>query len=185
MKIKKFNESVNKKDSPFTNWEMMEQLIAPIFKYDWTIYYKLYTQYVHPSHEMYDEDLMPLGPKHTKNFTDEFWVKTADTLGLNIEENGYSLGSTNKPIVYGSIIDINDKIFNGLSADEGRMGRPFSTYDSEKLIQILEDIERIKDDCITEGLTLSMFMRNDGFNSTTNFNRDAQISILILDGTFK
>ena len=177
MKIKKFNESVNKKDSPFTNWEMMEQLIAPIFKYDWTIYYKLYT--------MYDEDLMPLGPKHTKNFTDEFWVKTADTLGLNIEENGYSLGSTNKPIVYGSIIDINDKIFNGLSDDEGRMGRPFSTYDSEKLIQILEDIERIKDDCITEGYTLSMFMGNEGFNSTSNFNRDAQISLLILDGVFK
>ena len=33
MKIKKFNESLTKKDSPFTNWEMMEQLIAPIFKY--------------------------------------------------------------------------------------------------------------------------------------------------------
>jgi hypothetical protein len=65
------------------------------------------------------------------------------------------------------------------------MGRLFSTYDSEKLIQILEDIERIKDDCITEGYTLSMFMKNDGFNSTTNFNRDAQISLLILDGIFK
>ena len=65
------------------------------------------------------------------------------------------------------------------------MGRPFSAYDSEKLIQILEDIERIKDDCTTEGLTLSMFMKNDGFNSATNFNRDAQISLLILDGVFK
>jgi hypothetical protein len=177
MKIKKFNESLSKKDSPFTNWEMMEQLIAPIFKYDWTIYYKLYT--------MYEEDVMPFGPKHTKNFTDKFWTKTADDLGLNIEEDGYSLGSTNKPIVYGSIIDINDKIFNALSSDEQRMGRLFSTYDSEKLIQILEDIERIKDDCITEGYTLSMFMKNDGFNSTTNFNRDAQISLLILDGIFK
>lgn len=177
MRIKKFNESIIKKDSPFTNWEMMEQLISPIFKYDWTIYYKLYT--------MYDEDVMPLGPKNTKNFTDKFWTKAANDLGLNIEENGYSLGSTNKPVVYGSIIDINDKIFNLLSADEGRMGRPFSTYDSEKLIQILEDIERIKDDCITEGLTLSMFMRNDGFGSMTNFNREAQISLLILDGVFK
>jgi len=173
MKIKKFNESITKKDSPFTNWEMMEQLIAPIIKYDWTIYYKFYT--------MYDEDVMPLGPKHTKNFTDEFW----DTLGLNIEENGYSLGSTNKLIVYGCIIDINDQIFNGLSRDEQRGGRPFSTYDSEKLIQILEDIERIKDDCVTEGLTLSMFIGNEGFNSTSNFNRDAQISLLILDGVFK
>jgi len=178
MRIKKFNESITKKDSPFTNWEMMEQLIAPIFKYDWTIYYKLYTQYVHPSHEMYDEDVMPIGPKHTKNFTDEFWVKS----GLNIEENTFS---NNKQVVYGSIIDINDKIFNVLSADEQRMGRQFSTYDSEKLIQILEDIERIKDDCTTEGYTLSMFMKNDGFNSTTNFNSDAQISLLILDGTFK
>ena len=178
MIIKKFNESITKKDSPFTNWEMMEQLIAPILKYDWTIYYKLYTQYVHPSHEMYDEDVMPIGPKHTKNFTDEFWVKS----GLNIEENTFS---NNKQVVYGSIIDINDKIFNVLSADEQRMGRQFSTYDSEKLIQILEDIERIKDDCTTEGYTLSMFMKNDGFNSTTNFNRDAQISLLILDGIFK
>ena len=177
MRIKKFNESINKKDSPFTNWEMMEQLIAPIFKYDWDVYYKLYT--------MYDEDVMPLGPKHTKNFTDQFWIKTADTLGLNVEENGYSLGSTNKPVVYGCIIDINDQIFNVLSADEGRMGRKFSTYDSEKLIQILEDIERIKDDCATEGYTLSMFMKNDGFGSMTNFNRDAQISLLILDGDFK
>ena len=177
MKIKKFNESLSKKDSPFTNWEMMEQLIAPIFKYDWTIYYKLYT--------MFDEDVMPLGPKHTKNFTDKFWTKAANDLGLNIEENGYSLGSTNKPVVCGCIIDINDQIFNLVSADEQRMGRSFSTYDSEKLIQILEDIERIKDDCITEGYTLSMFMKNDGFGSTTNFNRNAQISLLILDGIFK
>ena len=185
MKIKKFNEGIiTKKDSPFTNWEMMEQLIAPIFKYDWTIYYKLYT--------MYEEDNshwpMPFGPKHTKNFTDDFWKK----FGFNIDENGYpslkslvSGSSENKPVVYGSIIDINDKIFNVLSADEQRSGRPFSTYDSEKLIQILEDIERIKDDCITEGYTLSMFMKNDGFNSNTNFNRDAQISLLILDGVFK
>ena len=183
MKIKKFNESVNKKDSPFTNWEMMEQLIAPIFKYDWTIYYKLYT--------MFDEDVMPLGPKHTKNFTDDFWKK----FDFNIDENGYSVSlvsgwsagrpGENKPVVCGCIIDINDKIFNLVSADEQRMGRPFSTYDSEKLIQILEDIERIKDDCITEGLTLSMFMRNDGFGSMTNFNRESQISLLILDGVFK
>ena len=183
MKIKKFNESLTKKDSPFTNWEMMEQLIAPIFKYDWTIYYKLYT--------MFDEDVMPLGPKHTKNFTDEFWKK----FDFNIDENGYSVSlvsgwsagrpGENKPVVCGCIIDINDKIFNLVSADEQRMGRPFSTYDSEKLIQILEDIERIKDDCITEGYTLSMFIKNDGFNSTTNFNRDAQISLLILDGVFK
>jgi len=177
MKIKKFNESITKEDSPFTNWEMMEQLIAPIFKYNWTIYYKFYT--------MYDEDVMPLGPKHTKNFTDKFWAKTADDLGLNIEKNGYSSGSTNKRIVYGAIIDINDQIFNGLSADEQRMGRHFSTYDSEKLIQILEDIERIKDDCVTEGYTLSMFMKNDGFNSPTNFNREAQISLLILNDVFK
>jgi hypothetical protein len=178
MKINKFNEGIiTKKDSPFTNWEMMEELIAPIFKYDWTVYYKLYT--------MYDEDVMPLGPKHTKNFTDQFWTKTADTLGLNVEENGYSLGSTNKPVVYGCIIDINDQIFNVLSSDEQRMGRLFSAYDSEKLIQILEDIERIKDDCTTEGYTLSMFMKNDGFRSATNFNIDAQISLLILDGDFK
>jgi hypothetical protein len=177
MKIKKFNESINKKDSPFTNWEMMEQLIAPILKYDWTIYYKFYT--------MWDEDVMPLGPKHTKNFTDKFWKKAVDDIGLNVEESGYSLGSTNKPVVYGSIIDINDKIFNVLSSDEQRMGRHFSTYDSEKLIQILEDIERIKDDCTTEGYTLSMFMKNDGYGSMTNFNRDAQISLLILDGVFK
>ena len=183
MKIKKFNESITKKDSPFTNWEMMEQLIAPILDYDWTIYYKLYT--------MFDEDVMPLGPKHTKNFTDDFWKK----FGFNIDENGYSVSlvsgwsagrpGENKPVVCGCIIDINDKIFNLVSADEQRMGRPFSTYDSEKLIQILEDIERIKDDCITEGYTLSMFMKNDGFGSTTNFNRNAQISLLILDGIFK
>ena len=183
MKIKKFNESITKKDSPFTNWEMMEQLIAPIFKYDWTIYSKLYT--------MFDEDVMPLGPKHTKNFTDDFWKK----FDFNIDENGYSVSlvsgwsagrpGENKPVVCGCIIDINDKIFNLVSADEQRMGRPFSTYDSEKLIQILEDIERIKDDCITEGYTLSMFMGNEGFNSTSNFNRDAQISLLILDGVFK
>lgn len=70
--------------------------------------------------------------------------------------------------------------------DEQRSGRSFSTYDSEKLIQILEDIERIKDDCTTEGYTLSMFIKNDGFNSSlTNFNENAQISLLILDGTFK
>ena len=125
MRIKKFNESIIKKDSPFTNWEMMENLIAPIFKYDWEIYYKLYT--------MYDEDVSPIGPKHTKNFTDKFWTKTADDLGLNVEENGYSLGSTNKPVVYGSIIDINDQIFNVISADEQRNGRLFSTYDYEKL----------------------------------------------------
>ena len=183
MKIKKFNESITKKDSPFTNWEMMEQLIAPILNYDWTIYYKLYT--------MFDEDVMPLGPKHTKNFTDEFWKK----FDFIIDENGYSVSlvsgwsagrpGENKPVVCGCIIDINDKIFNLVSADEQRMGRPFSTYDSEKLIQILEDIERIKDDCITEGYTLSMFMGNEGFNSTSNFNRDAQISLLILDGVFK
>lgn len=67
---------------------------------------------------MYDEDVMPIGPKHNKNFTDKFWKKAADDLGLNVEENGYSLGSTSKPIVYGSIIDINDKIFNVLSSDE-------------------------------------------------------------------
>ena len=183
MKIKKFNESITKKDSPFTNWEMMEQLIAPILDYDWTIYYKLYT--------MFDEDVMPLGPKHTKNFTDDFWKK----FDFNIDENGYSVSlvsgwsagrpGENKPVVCGCIIDINDQIFNLVSADEQRMGRPFSTYDSEKLIQILEDIERIKDDCITEGYTLSMFMKNDGFGSTSNFNRDAQISLLILDGIFK
>ena len=181
MKIKKFNESI-KKDSPFTNWEMMEQLIAPILDYDWTIYYKLYT--------VFDEQVMPLGPKHNKNFTDDFWTKS----GLNIEENilgkswqGRDLPAefANKPVLYGSIIDINDQIFNLVSADEQRMGRPFSTYDSEKLIQILEDIEIIKDDCITEGYTLSMFMKNDGFGSMTNFNRDAQISILILDVDFK
>jgi len=164
MKIKKFNESISKKDSPFTNWEIMEHLIAPIFKYDWRIYYKLYTTD--------EEDVMPIGPKHTKNFSDlEFWEK-------------YSKGRTQVEI-HGAIIDINDKIFNLLSADEGRMGRRFSTYDSEKLIQILEDIERIKDDCTTEGYTLSMFMKNDGFNSMTNFNSDAQISLLILDGVFK
>ncbi len=164
MKIRKFNESISKKDSPFTNWEMMEYLIAPIFKYDWTIYYKLYTTD--------EEDVMPIGPKHTKNFSDlEFWQE-------------YSKGR-NQVEIHGAIIDINDKIFNLLSADEGRMGRRFSTYDSEKLIQILEDIERIKDDCTTEGYTLSMFMKNDGFNSMTNFNSDAQISLLILDGDFK
>ncbi len=174
MKIKKFNESISKKDSPFTNWKMMEQLIAPILKYDWTIYYKFYTIYN-------NEDIMPFGPKYSRNFTDKFWT---DDLGLNIE-SGYSLGSTNKPLVYGSIIDINDQIFNVLSSDEQRSGRLFSTYDSEKLIQVLEDIERIQDDCMTEGYTLSVFMKNDGFNSATNFNRNAQISLLILDGIFK
>ena len=143
---------------------MMEYLIAPIFKYDWTIYYKLYTTD--------EEDVMPIGPKHTKNFSDlEFWQE-------------YSKGR-NQVEIHGAIIDINDKIFNVLSSDEQRMGRLFSTYDSEKLIQILEDIERIKDDCITEGYTLSMFIGNEGFNSTSNFNRDAQISLLILDGVFK
>ena len=113
MKIKKFNESLTKKDSPFTNWEMMEQLIAPIFKYDWTIYYKLYT--------MFDEDVMPLGPKHTKNFTDEFWKK----FGFNIEEKSVapslkslvSGSSENKPVVCGCIIDINDQIFNEIVND--------------------------------------------------------------------
>ena len=185
MKIKKFNENITKKDSPFTNWEMMEELIAPIFKYKFDIYYRFYT--------MYDEDVMPrpIGPKHNKNFTDKkFWAKN-----FNVEENGYSAGSTNKPgttqmlipsIFYGTIIDINDQIFNELSADEQRGGRPFSTYDSEKLIQILEDIERIKDDCTTEGYTLSMFINNNGFRHwSTNFNGDAQISLLILDGVFK
>jgi hypothetical protein len=169
MKIKKFNESISKKDSPFTNWEMMEQLIEPIFKYDWTIYYKLYT--------MFDEDVMPFGPKHTKNFTDKFWTSPDRPELSQIQKE--------KVMIHGAIIDINDQIFNLVSADEQRMGRPFSTYDSEKLIQILEDIERIKDDCITEGYTLSMFMGNEGFNSTSNFNRDAQISLLILDGIFK
>jgi len=170
MKINKFNESIiTKKDSPFTNWEMMEQLIEPIFKYDWTIYYKLYT--------MFDEDVMPFGPKHTKNFTDKFWTSPDRPELSQIQKE--------KVMIHGAIIDINDQIFNLVSADEQRMGRPFSTYDSEKLIQILEDIERIKDDCITEGYTLSMFMGNEGFNSTSNFNRDAQISLLILDGVFK
>jgi len=170
MKINKFNEGViTKKDSPFTNWEMMEQLIEPIFKYDWTIYYKLYT--------MFDEDVMPFGPKHTKNFTDKFWTSPDRPELSQIQKE--------KVMIHGAIIDINDQIFNLVSADEQRMGRPFSTYDSEKLIQILEDIERIKDDCITEGYTLSMFMKNDGFGSMTNFNRDAQISLLILDGVFK
>ena len=170
MKIKKFNEGIiTKKDSPFTNWEMMEQLIEPIFKYDWTIYYKLYT--------MFDEDVMPFGPKHTKNFTDKFWTSPDRPELSQIQKE--------KVMIHGAIIDINDQIFNLVSADEQRMGRPFSTYDSEKLIQILEDIERIKDDCITEGYTLSMFMGNEGFNSTSNFNRDAQISLLILDGVFK
>jgi len=170
MKINKFNEGViTKKDSPFTNWEMMEQLIEPIFKYDWTIYYKLYT--------MFDEDVMPFGPKHTKNFTDKFWTSPDRPELSQIQKE--------KVMIHGAIIDINDQIFNLVSADEQRMGRPFSTYDSEKLIQILEDIERIKDDCITEGYTLSMFMGNEGFNSTSNFNRDAQISLLILDGVFK
>jgi hypothetical protein len=169
MKIKKFNESLTKKDSPFTNWEMMEKLIEPIFKYDWTIYYKLYT--------MFDEDVMPFGPKHTKNFTDKFWTSPDRPELSQIQKE--------KVMIHGAIIDINDQIFNLVSADEQRMGRPFSTYDSEKLIQILEDIERIKDDCITEGYTLSMFMGNEGFNSTSNFNRDAQISLLILDGVFK
>ena len=167
MKIKKFNESVSKKNSPFTNWEIMEQLIAPIFKYDWDIYYKFYT--------MYEEDVMPIGPKHNKNFSDiEFWK--------NYTQDKYF---SEKIQIYGAIIDINEQIFNGLSADEQRMGRFFSTYDSEKLIQILEDIERIKDDCTTEGYTLSMFMKNDGYGSMTNFNRAAQISLLILDGVFK
>jgi hypothetical protein len=170
MKINKFNEGIiTKKDSPFTNWEMMEELIAPIFKYDWTVYYKLYT--------MYDEDVMPLGPKHTKNFTDKFWTSPDRPELSQIQKE--------KVMIHGAIIDINDKIFNVISSDEQRMGRPFSTYDSEKLIQILEDIERIKDDCITEGYTLSMFMNIDGFNSTTNFYRDAQISLLILDVIFK
>jgi hypothetical protein len=169
MKIRKFNENISKKDSPFTNWEMMEQLIEPIFKYDWTIYYKLYT--------MFDEDVMPFGPKHTKNFTDKFWTSPDRPELSQIQKE--------KVMIHGAIIDINDQIFNLVSADEQRMGRPFSTYDSEKLIQILEDIERIKDDCITEGYTLSMFMGNEGFNSTSNFNRDAQISLLILDGVFK
>ena len=170
MKIKKFNEGIiTRKDSPFTNWEMMEELIGPIFKYDWTIYYKLYT--------MFDEDVMPFGPKHTKNFTDKFWTSPDRPELSQIQKE--------KVMIHGAIIDINDQIFNLVSADEQRMGRPFSTYDSEKLIQILEDIERIKDDCITEGYTLSMFMGNEGFNSTSNFNRDAQISLLILDGTFK
>ncbi len=174
MKIKKFNESLNKKDSPFTNWEMMEHLIAPIFKYDWTIYYKLYT--------MYDEDVSPIGPKHTKNFTDKFWnEKSFNWNGVNY--NWSELDNSN--LIKACIIDINDQIFNVISADEQRMGRYFSTYDSEKLIQILEDIERIKDDCKTEGYTLSMFMKNDGFNSATNFNSEAQISLLILDGDFK
>jgi len=174
MKIKKFNEGIiTKKDSPFTNWEMMEELIEPIFKYDWTVYYKLYT--------MYDEDVMPLGPKHTKNFTDKFWTSPE----LEQIQKASPFYGPEKVMIHGAIIDINDQIFNLVSADEQRMGRPFSTYDSEKLIQILEDIERIKDDCITEGYTLSMFMGNEGFNSTSNFNRDAQISLLILDGVFK
>ncbi len=173
MRIKKFNESIIKKDSPFTNWEMMENLIAPIFKYDCAIYYKLYT--------MYDEDVMPIGPKHTKNFTDKFWnEKSFNWNGVNY--NWSELDNSN--LIKACIIDINDQIFNVISADEQRMGRYFSTYDSEKLIQILEDIERIKDDCTTEGYTLSMFMKNDGFNSATNFNSDAQISLLILDSSF-
>lgn len=65
MKIKKFNENLTKKDSPFTNFEMMEELIAPILKYKCDIYYKFYT--------MYEEDVMPFGPKHNKNFKDKFW----------------------------------------------------------------------------------------------------------------
>jgi hypothetical protein len=179
MKIRKFNENISKKDSPFTNWEMMEELIAPIFKYDWTVYYKLYTTYdATIAYIGGEEDVMPIGPKHTKNFSDlEFWEKYSK------DRTGTTIWPQVK--IHGAIIDINDQIFNVLSADEGRMGRKFSTYNSEKLIQILEDIERIKDDCATEGYTLLMFMKNDGFGSMTNFNRDAQISLLILDGVFK
>jgi hypothetical protein len=175
MKIKKFNENINQKESPFTNWEMMEQLIAPIFKYDWNIYYKFYT--------MYDEDVSPIGPKHTKNFSDKFWNEKS----FNLTGVRYNWGDLvdNFTLIKACIIDINDQIFNIISADEQRMGRSFSTYNSEKLIQILEDIERIKDDCTTEGYTLSMFIKNDGFSRATNFNSDAQISLLILDGDFK
>jgi len=36
MRIKKFNESIIKKNSPFTNQEMMKEWIAPILKYDFT-----------------------------------------------------------------------------------------------------------------------------------------------------
>ncbi len=72
----------------------MEELIAPILKYKCDIYYKFYT--------MYEEDVMPFGPKHNKNFKDKFWKKTAERFGFNIEENGYSLGSTNKPMVHGN-----------------------------------------------------------------------------------
>jgi len=168
MRIKKFNESVIKKDSPFTNWEMMEKLIEPIFDYDWSISYKLYT--------MYGDDVSPTGPKHTKNFSDtKFWdVFTEDPL----------MDWANAKI-HSCIIDINTPIFNAVTMDERRIGRPFSNFNSEILIKIIEDIDRIKEDCITEGYTLSVFIQNDGYDRPTNFNPFAQISILILDGIFK
>jgi hypothetical protein len=169
MRIKKFNENLTtQKSTPFTNSEMMDELIAPILKYDLTIYYKIYT--------MYDDNVLPQGPKHRKNFSDtQFWDHfTNDPVWKRTE----------RTLIHGCIIDINTEIFSLLSSDEQRMGRGFSNYNFENLSQIFQDIERIKDDCITEAYTLSMFISNDGFNSPTNFNSDAQISLLILDGHF-
>lgn len=174
MRIKKFNESFDENGSPFTNYRMMENLIAPILKYDCTIHYKLYT--------MFGEEVMPVGPAHIENFSNsDFWDKYS-------KEDLYLREKTQ---IHGAIIEINDKVFTLLSTDSASsnyktmpLGRLFSSYDSDKLINILEDIDRIKEDCKTDGYTLSLFLNNNGFKEHTVFNKQCQISLLILDGIF-
>lgn len=176
MNIRRFNEGFNSNESIFTSQDLLKEMLLPISKYETSIHYKMFI--ISPETHL----LEPFGPQSKLNFSDNFWKETVENLGLNIEENGFSLGSRRKRLIYGCIVDIIDanKMFTNTAADEQRLGRVFSNF-TDDLIPALENIDRIKYDCETEGYDLSIFLSNSGFNKATNFNSNSKISILILD----
>lgn len=166
MKIKKFNESINDKKSIFTDKKLMKDFLKPISNLSYTVYYKAYTSYDDGEFE----DLLPLVPKSDKDFSNDFWTKFLEDKFFN-------------RLIKASIIDINTEIFASLTADQQRGGRYFSKL-KDNFIDVLEKIESLKYDAQSEGYTLSVFMKNDGFNAETTYNCNAQISLLILDGYY-
>lgn len=149
--------------SIFNNYDELFKFISELkSRWEIKIFYKFYKSYDDGDGKYF----IPIGPKSGYNFDSDFWRSH----------------QTSNDFKRGIIIDIYDTdIFFDVSMDEQRLGRVFSKIDFDKMEILMRDLENLKYKCEDEFYTFSVFISNTGYNSSTNFTKEAPFSINIIN----
>ena len=123
---------------------------------------------------IFNNDLMSIVRASKNNLQHSGWLSELEQNGVNMDD--MTLGVTRLPLVEACIITINKKFFNNLVSDEQRSERMFSLL-NDSLLEVMEDINKLKYDLHDEGYTLLMYINN--------CDKTNELKLLILNGYHK